>query len=126
MIPGAHTLNIAPADRARKEADPAAAGVQRGVCQADIGLLCCHPTEFEGSGAEANHERSGDPHTRILPSPDEGERVSMGGLGVRFMIGSAQSWGTFALVEHPIGPRVLASSLHTHEREDEYTYVLEG
>jgi len=50
----------------------------------------------------------------------------MGGLGVRFMIGSAQSGGNFALVEHPIGPRVLASPLHTHEREDEYTYVLEG
>ena len=50
----------------------------------------------------------------------------MGGLGVRFMVGSAQSGGTFALVEHPIGPRALASPLHTHEREDEYTYVLEG
>ena len=50
----------------------------------------------------------------------------MGGLGVRFMIGSTQSGGTFALVEHPIGARVLASPLHTHEREDEYTYVLEG
>ena len=50
----------------------------------------------------------------------------MGGLGVRFMIGSAQSRRTFALVEHPIGPRVLASPLHTHERADEYTYVLES
>ena len=66
------------------------------------------------------------PHTRILLSPDEGERVSMGGLGVRFMVGSAQSRRTFALVEHPIGPRVLASPLHTHERADEYTYVLES
>jgi quercetin dioxygenase-like cupin family protein len=50
----------------------------------------------------------------------------MGGLGVRFMIEGAQSGGTFALVEHPIEPRVLAAPLHTHEREDEYTYVLEG
>src|SRR5215216_728211 len=71
-------------------------------------------------------EGIGSPRARIVLSPDEGEKVMMGGLGVRFMIGSAQSGGTFALVEHPIGPRVLASPLHTHEREDEYTYVLEG
>jgi mannose-6-phosphate isomerase-like protein (cupin superfamily) len=69
---------------------------------------------------------AGSRQARIVLSPDEGEMVVMGGLGVRFMIESAQSEGTFALVEHPIGPRVLAAPLHTHEREDEYTYVLEG
>ena len=63
---------------------------------------------------------------RMVLSPDEGEMVSMGGLGVRFMIGGAQSGGGFALVEHPIGPRVLAAPMHTHRPEDEYTYVLEG
>ena len=63
---------------------------------------------------------------RIVLSPNEGERVQFGGLGVRFMIESARSGGTFALVEHPIEPRVLAAPMHTHEREDEYTYVLEG
>jgi quercetin dioxygenase-like cupin family protein len=63
---------------------------------------------------------------RIVLSPDEAERVHLGGLGVRFMIEGAQSGGTFALVEHPIEPRVLAAPMHTHEREDEYTYVLEG
>jgi quercetin dioxygenase-like cupin family protein len=68
----------------------------------------------------------GSPRARIVLSPDEGERVEFGGLGVRFMVEGAQSGGTFALVEHPIGPRVLAAPLHTHEREDEYTYVLEG
>ena len=52
--------------------------------------------------------------------------VVMGGLGVRFMVEGGRSGGGFALVEHPIGPRVLAAPLHTHEREDEYTYVLEG
>jgi hypothetical protein len=45
---------------------------------------------------------------RIVLSPDEGEMVLMGGLGVRFMIGGDQSGGGFALVEHPIAPRVLA------------------
>jgi mannose-6-phosphate isomerase-like protein (cupin superfamily) len=71
-------------------------------------------------------EGIGNPRARIVLSPDEGEWVEFGGLGVRFMIEEAQSGGTFALVEHPIGPRVLAAPLHTHEREDEYTYVLEG
>jgi quercetin dioxygenase-like cupin family protein len=63
---------------------------------------------------------------RVVLSPDEGEMVEMGGLGVRFMIEGDQSGGGFALVEHPIAPRALAAPLHTHEREDEYTYVLEG
>ena len=71
-------------------------------------------------------EGIGSPRARIVLSPDEGEKVMMGGLGVRFMIEGAESGGTFALVEHPIGPRALAAPMHTHEHEDEYTYVLEG
>ena len=63
---------------------------------------------------------------RIVLSPDEGEKVEFGGLGVRFMIGGVESGGTFALVEHPIEPRALAAPMHTHRHEDEYTYVLEG
>jgi mannose-6-phosphate isomerase-like protein (cupin superfamily) len=80
---------------------------------------------------EANHDRSGEP-TRAYPtrayylSPDEGETVRFGGLGVRFMIDVAATGGTFALVEHPTEPRVLAAPMHTHRHEDEYTYVLEG
>ena len=69
---------------------------------------------------------TGEGSAPILLSPNEGERVQFGGLGVRFMIGGADSGGNFALVEHPIGPRALAAPMHTHEREDEYTYVLEG
>jgi quercetin dioxygenase-like cupin family protein len=62
---------------------------------------------------------------RVL-SPDEGETVWLRKLGIRFMIGGEETRGNFALVEHPIGPRALAAPMHTHEREDEYTYVLEG
>ena len=62
---------------------------------------------------------------RVL-SPDEGETVWLRKLGIRFMIGGDETQGNFALVEHPIGPRALAAPMHTHEREDEYTYVLEG
>ena len=32
----------------------------------------------------------------------------------------------FSLVEHPMSPRALAAPLHKHNREDEYTYVIEG
>jgi mannose-6-phosphate isomerase-like protein (cupin superfamily) len=55
-------------------------------------------------------------------SATEGERVELGGLGVRFMATGAG----FSLVEHPIAPRTLAAPMHVHEREDEYSYVLEG
>jgi mannose-6-phosphate isomerase-like protein (cupin superfamily) len=55
-------------------------------------------------------------------TPQEGESVEFGGLGVRFMtVGEG-----FSLVEHPIAPRTLAAPMHEHEHEDEYSYVLEG
>ena len=47
-------------------------------------------------------------------------------LGIRFMIGGEETRGNLGLVEDPIGPRALAAPMHTHEHEDEYTYVLEG
>ena len=37
-----------------------------------------------------------------------------------------ESGGGFSLVEHPIPPRTLVAPLHIHEREDEYSFVLEG
>ena len=61
-----------------------------------------------------------------LLGPGDGEAVDLAGVGVRFMIDAARSGGGFALVEHPIGPRTLGSPVHTHTREDEYSYVLEG
>jgi mannose-6-phosphate isomerase-like protein (cupin superfamily) len=42
------------------------------------------------------------------------------------MIDGSESGGGFSLVEHPIAPRALAAPLHRHNREDEYSYVLEG
>lgn len=68
----------------------------------------------------------GSPHARIVLSPGEGHTVWLDGLGVRFMVDGAETGETFALVEHPIEPRTLAAPMHTHRREDEYTYVLEG
>jgi quercetin dioxygenase-like cupin family protein len=57
-----------------------------------------------------------------LITPQEGERIELGGLGVRYMTAGEG----FSLVEHPIAPRTLAAPMHTHEHEDEYSYVLEG
>ena len=62
---------------------------------------------------------------QIVLGPDAGESVQIGPMGVRFMIGD-QAEGGFSLVEHPIAPRGLAAPMHVHEREDEYSFVLEG
>ena len=61
-----------------------------------------------------------------LVGPGDGKVVDLGSLGVRFMVWSEDSGGGFSLVEHPIPPRTLATPLHRHANEDEYSYVLEG
>jgi mannose-6-phosphate isomerase-like protein (cupin superfamily) len=62
---------------------------------------------------------------RII-GPRDGKFVDLRSVGVRFMVWGAESGGGFSLVEHPIPPRTLVAPLHLHEREDEYSYVLEG
>src|SRR3954463_971715 len=57
--------------------------------------------------------------------PDDGRYAQIGAMGVRFMVDPERGAG-FSMVEHPIAPRSLAAPLHTHTREDEYSYVLEG
>ena len=61
---------------------------------------------------------------RIL-GPRDGEYVDLQSLGVRFMVGSAESGGGFSLVEHPIPPRGLRTPLHRHTHDDEYRLVFE-
>ena len=48
------------------------------------------------------------------------------GLKNRYLIESADTGARFALIEHRIPPRTLAAPMHTHEREDEYSFVLSG
>jgi Mannose-6-phosphate isomerase len=48
------------------------------------------------------------------------------GLKNRYLIDSADTDGRFALIEHTIPPRALAAPMHTHQHEDEYSYVLSG
>ncbi len=58
--------------------------------------------------------------------PGQGRAVHVGGLGVVFKLYSQDTRGQLAVVEHPIEPGTLAGPLHTHHREDEASYVLEG
>jgi mannose-6-phosphate isomerase-like protein (cupin superfamily) len=48
------------------------------------------------------------------------------GVRDRFLVEAAATSGTVALVEHLLAPRTLAAPIHLHEREDEFSYVLEG
>ena len=61
-----------------------------------------------------------------IVGPADGESVTLQTIGVRFMIPSADSDARFSLIEHPIPPRALAAPLHRHNREDEYSFVVEG
>ncbi len=64
--------------------------------------------------------------TAQVLGPDKGDLVHLLALGVRFMIDGDATGGRFSLVEHPLPPRALGAPLHTHRKEDEYSYVVEG
>ncbi len=58
--------------------------------------------------------------------PEDGERADFPRLGNRFVVRSDDTGGRFALIEHTVPPRALAAPTHTHENEDEYSFVLSG
>lgn len=62
---------------------------------------------------------------RIVVEPGGGPSVRLGGVGVQFKIDPAETERAFSVVEHPLEPRTLVPP-HTHTREDELSYVLEG
>jgi quercetin dioxygenase-like cupin family protein len=64
--------------------------------------------------------------TAKVIGPQDGKAGFLGSIGVRFMIDGDEAGERFSLVEHPMSARALAAPLHRHNREDEYTYVLEG
>jgi len=64
--------------------------------------------------------------TPTIIHPTDGESITLQTIGVRFMIPGTDTGDRFSLVEHPIPPRGLAAPLHRHNREDEYSFVLEG
>src|SRR6478672_1506015 len=61
-----------------------------------------------------------------IVTPHEARDGFLGSIGVRFLIDGHEAGDRFSLVEHPMSPRALAAPLHLHEREDEYSFVLEG
>jgi mannose-6-phosphate isomerase-like protein (cupin superfamily) len=42
------------------------------------------------------------------------------------MIGGRETEGRFSLVEHPMSAHALGAPLHRHDREDEYSWIIEG
>ena len=64
----------------------------------------------------------------LVVLPGEGKSIlpAGGGLGVIFKLYGEDSGGRFAVVEHPLGPGVLAAPMHVHRNEDEASYILEG
>jgi mannose-6-phosphate isomerase-like protein (cupin superfamily) len=61
--------------------------------------------------------------SNIIISAKAGTPVGQFGLIKLF---GAQTTGSFSLVEHPLAPGRVVAPIHTHHREDEYSYVLEG
>lgn len=64
--------------------------------------------------------------TTFVIAPGAGWRSSIGeGLDAITKAAGSDTDGAIAIVEHPIASRVLVTP-HTHTREDEYSYVIEG
>jgi quercetin dioxygenase-like cupin family protein len=56
----------------------------------------------------------------------DGDRLQLpGGVGVQFKVDGEWTAGAVAVVEHPVAPGAFAGP-HTHSKEDEISYVLEG
>ena len=55
-----------------------------------------------------------------------GRQLLTGPLGAELLAGAAATGGAAAFVVHPLAPHALGSPVHTHTREDEWTYVLSG
>jgi mannose-6-phosphate isomerase-like protein (cupin superfamily) len=64
--------------------------------------------------------------TQLKVRAEEGERADFPQMRNRYVLRGDSSEGRFALIEHTIPPRALAAPMHTHEREDEYSFVLAG
>lgn len=62
----------------------------------------------------------------LITGPAAGERADFPSLGTRYLMRGTQTDGRFALLEHTIPPRGLGAPTHTHQNEDEYSFVLMG
>jgi len=63
---------------------------------------------------------------RIIIGPHEGDQVPIGdGIAAVFKLEAVETAGAFVVVEHPVAPGVMVMP-HTHEREDEFSFILDG
>jgi quercetin dioxygenase-like cupin family protein len=62
--------------------------------------------------------------SKLVTAPNQGRSI-LNGFAV-FLLAGEETGGNFALVEHTLAPGQLAAPVHTHQNEDEYSYVLEG
>ena len=59
--------------------------------------------------------------------PNTIDEVVIGGsFGVIFKVLSSATDGSASIVEHTLGPKVLAAPPHKHRSEDEISYIVEG
>jgi len=65
--------------------------------------------------------------SRFVIGQADGDVIALpfGGVGVQFKIDGESTRGAVSILEHPISPGGFAMP-HTHTREDEISYVLEG
>jgi mannose-6-phosphate isomerase-like protein (cupin superfamily) len=69
--------------------------------------------------------RPGGPPARSV-GHTQGKSVFLGTIGVRHIVDKLEAGGRFSALEHPMSPRALASALHRHHNEDEYSWIIEG
>jgi len=62
--------------------------------------------------------------TAQVIGPEDGKHI-LNDFVIFKLMGEAAG-GRFALVEHRLAPGQLAAPIHTHQNEDEYSFVLEG
>jgi quercetin dioxygenase-like cupin family protein len=73
-----------------------------------------------------NERTDGMQATQHTLGSADGRRADLPKLGNRYLIDNDGTDGRFSLIEHTIPPHGLAAPTHTHEHEDEYSYVLTG
>ena len=79
------------------------------------------------SGGSGSAIGSALAHPRKMRESMTNSHVRFGrALGTRLVLSSATTGGAFGLVEHDLPAGQLGAPVHTHEREDEYSYVLAG
>jgi quercetin dioxygenase-like cupin family protein len=66
------------------------------------------------------------PLRRGLVRADHAVPLIQGPLGALLLAGPDDTGGLVSFVVHDLAPRALGSPLHTHTREDEWSYVLAG